>query len=182
MASFAPAPPPVLVNIPHGHPVFSIDVECVATGTQHNARSIAQVALGMPLSACDVLLLPHAVDEWGRLLFNCYIKQDVPIVSHLTQLTGITKEILDQYGMPLGKHPRLRVDSLLTALSRGAGHPAVLPDARSHPCGAEHHERCAMAATCARCGLSLVDRPERSVSCVERSARHIHQLLARSLC
>lgn len=40
-------PPPFLVvHTPPGHPVFSIDVECVATAVQHNARSIAQVALG----------------------------------------------------------------------------------------------------------------------------------------
>ena len=40
-------PPPILmIQTPPGHPIFSIDVECVATGVQHNARSIAQVALG----------------------------------------------------------------------------------------------------------------------------------------
>jgi hypothetical protein len=31
-------PPPILINLPPGHPVYSIDVECVATGVQHNAR------------------------------------------------------------------------------------------------------------------------------------------------
>ena len=36
-------PPPVIVQLPPGHPVYSIDVECVATGTQHNARAVAQV-------------------------------------------------------------------------------------------------------------------------------------------
>jgi hypothetical protein len=36
-------PPTILINLPPGHPVYSIDVECVATGVQHNARSIAQV-------------------------------------------------------------------------------------------------------------------------------------------
>ena len=42
-------PPPILmIQTPPGHPIFSIDVECVATGVQHNARSIAQVALGEP--------------------------------------------------------------------------------------------------------------------------------------
>eukprot|EP01039_Chlorochromonas_danica_P001847 gene1846-2021_t len=81
-----PPPLPIFVNIPAGHQVFSIDVECVATGIQHNARSIAQVSL---------------VDQWGRLMFNSYIKQDVPVVSYLTQLTGITKELLEEKGMPL---------------------------------------------------------------------------------
>ena len=82
-----PPPPPIIINIPPGQPVFSIDVECVATGLQHNARSVAQVAL---------------VDEWSRPIFNVYIKQDVPVVSHIFELTGLTEEILNQYGLPLG--------------------------------------------------------------------------------
>lgn len=115
MSSLTPSPPPLLVNIPPGHPVFSIDVECVATGVQHNARSIAQVALGKTLCRetkiqnyrVEILFLvltcfPDTVDEWGRLLFNVFIKQDVPVISYLTELTGITKDILDNYGMPLG--------------------------------------------------------------------------------
>jgi hypothetical protein len=80
-------PPPVLINIPPGQPVFSIDVECVATGVQHNARSIAQVAL---------------VDEWSRPVFNTYIKQDIPVHSYIYELTGLTKEVLDEHGLPLG--------------------------------------------------------------------------------
>ena len=82
-----PAPPPVIIQVPPGHSVFSIDVECVATGVSHNARSIAQVAL---------------VDEWSRPIFNVFIKQDVPVVSYINQLTGLTKEIIDEYGLPLG--------------------------------------------------------------------------------
>jgi hypothetical protein len=81
-------PPPLIVNVPPNHPIYSIDVECVATGTQHNARSIAQVAL---------------VDEWGRPVFNVLIRQEKPVVSYLTPLTGLTKEMLDTYGLPLGK-------------------------------------------------------------------------------
>lgn len=88
-APYVAAPPPIIINIPPGQPVFSIDVECVATGVQHNARSVAQVAL---------------VDEWSRPIFNTYIKQDMPVVSHIHELTGLTKEILDQHGLPLGKH------------------------------------------------------------------------------
>lgn len=59
-ANLAPLPPPVFVNIPPGHAVFSIDVECVATGVQHNSRSIAQVALGKyrsNLQLCSFLLI-----------------------------------------------------------------------------------------------------------------------------
>jgi hypothetical protein len=63
-------------------------VECVATGVQHNARSVAQVAL---------------VDEWGRPIFNVLIKQEKPVASYLTPLTGLTKEAIDSYGLPLGE-------------------------------------------------------------------------------
>ena len=41
------------------------------------------------------------VDEWGRPICNIYIKPDVPVVSYLTPLTGITKEMIDQYGSPI---------------------------------------------------------------------------------
>ena len=81
-------PTPIIVNIPPNLPVFSIDVECVATGIQHNSRSVAQVSL---------------VDAWSRPLFNVYIKQEKPVVSYLSELTGITKELLDTYGIPLGE-------------------------------------------------------------------------------
>eukprot|EP01036_Dinobryon_divergens_P025040 gene25040-33552_t len=81
-------PPPVIVQVPPGHPVFCIDVECVATGVSHNARSVAQVAL---------------VDEWGRPVFNVFVKQDLPVSSYITELTGLTKETLEQYGMPMAE-------------------------------------------------------------------------------
>ena len=87
VVSHAPSPP-VMINIPPGQPVFSMDVECVATGVQHNARSVAQVAL---------------VDEWSRPVFNAYIKQDAPVSSYIYELTGLTEQILNQYGLPLGK-------------------------------------------------------------------------------
>jgi RNA exonuclease 4 len=83
-----PPPPHVIINIPQGQPIFSIDVECVASGVQHNARSIAQVAL---------------VDEWNRPIFNVLIKQDVPVASYITELTGLTKELLDAHGLPLAE-------------------------------------------------------------------------------
>lgn len=86
--NLTPAPAPLIINVPPGHPVFSIDVECVASGTQHNARSVAQVAL---------------VDEWSRPIFNVYIKQEQPVVSYIYPLTGLTKEILDQHGLPQGE-------------------------------------------------------------------------------
>ena len=91
-------PPPILINLPPGHPVYSIDVECVATGVQHNARSIAQVAL---------------VDEWSRPVFSVLIKQDMPVLSYITELTGLTKEILDSHGLPLGKQKSTAIISMM---------------------------------------------------------------------
>ncbi len=35
---------PPAIAVPQG-PVFSIDVECVATGTDHNSRAVAHIAL-----------------------------------------------------------------------------------------------------------------------------------------
>lgn len=78
----------MIVNLPREHPVFSIDVECVATGIQHTARSIGQIAL---------------VDEWSRLVLCVYVKQDIPVVSYITELTGLTKDTLDRTGIPLAQ-------------------------------------------------------------------------------
>lgn len=41
-----------------------------------------------------------AVDEWCRPVLNLYIRQELPVVSYLTPLTGITKEVLDSYAVP----------------------------------------------------------------------------------
>ena len=53
----------------------SIDVECVASGTQHNAREVAQIAL---------------VDQYERCLLNVYVKppEGTTVASYLTPLTG----------------------------------------------------------------------------------------------
>lgn len=65
---------------------YSVDVECVATGFDHNARAIGQLAL---------------VDEYERILLDLYVKPTPPVVSYLTPLTGIAKETLDTYGVSL---------------------------------------------------------------------------------
>eukprot|EP00210_Caulerpa_lentillifera_P006043 g5775.t1 len=65
---------------------FSVDVECVATGYDHNARAIGQIAL---------------VDEYERVLLDLYVKPNLPVVSYLTPLTGIARETLDTYGVSL---------------------------------------------------------------------------------
>ncbi|KAG2496271.1 hypothetical protein HYH03_005504 [Edaphochlamys debaryana] len=65
---------------------LAVDVECVATGTDHNARSVAQIAV---------------VDEYLNVLLNVYVKPELPVVSYLTPLTGLTREVLDTHGMSL---------------------------------------------------------------------------------
>mmetsp|Transcript_22048 Transcript_22048/g.30631 ORF Transcript_22048/g.30631 Transcript_22048/m.30631 type:complete len:226 (+) Transcript_22048:160-837(+) len=72
-----------IVTFPPG-PYFSIDVECVATGTGHNARAIAQIAL---------------VDQNCNCILNIFVKSPKPVTSYLTPLTGVTDEILGQYGL-----------------------------------------------------------------------------------
>ncbi len=66
-------------------PVFSIDVECVATGVRHDARAVAQIAL---------------VDEFEKVLCNIHVKPDEPIVSYLPALTGLDKKTIDESGIP----------------------------------------------------------------------------------
>jgi DNA polymerase III epsilon subunit-like protein len=61
--------------VPPAGPVYSVDVECVATGPGHNDRSPGEIAL---------------VDEKGRAVFHRYVAVDVPVVSYLTELTGLT--------------------------------------------------------------------------------------------
>ena len=67
---------------------FSIDVECVATGDEHNARDVAQIPL---------------VDQFERCLLNVYVKPPVgkKVHSYLTPLTGITEDVLSAHGVPL---------------------------------------------------------------------------------
>lgn len=107
----------------------------------HNARSVAQVAL---------------VDEWGRPVFNVFVKQDLPVSSYITELTGLSKETLEQYGMPMGESPLLCAlpypDLTLTYLfglsdlSGGHGAPASAPAAQRRAGGPEHPAGRAVAA------------------------------------
>ncbi|KAL4445396.1 hypothetical protein ABPG77_011221 [Micractinium sp. CCAP 211/92] len=80
---YAYGPPPVA---PTPARYYSIDVECVATGTDHNARAVGQISL---------------VDEHERVLANLYVRPDQAVVSYLTPLTGLTAALLAQHGMPL---------------------------------------------------------------------------------
>jgi RNA exonuclease 4 len=65
--------------------VVSIDVECVANGTTHNDRAVAQIAI---------------VDaRTEQTLLNVYVKQEKPVVSYLTPLTGLTEQLLAERGV-----------------------------------------------------------------------------------
>ena len=57
-----------------------IDVECVATGRRHDARSVALVAI---------------VDQDERVLLKKKVKPIEKIVSYLTPLTGLREGDLD---------------------------------------------------------------------------------------
>ena len=85
-ASPPTAPPPIVVDVPAGTPLYSIDVECVAPSVLHNDRMIASIAL---------------VDADAKQVLNLYIRPHQPVVSYLTPLTGITAELLDAHGVPL---------------------------------------------------------------------------------
>jgi len=76
--AIAPSPPDET-------PVVAIDVECVATGTTHNDRAVAQIAI---------------VDaRTERVVLNVYVKPTLPVTSYLTPLTGITEALLDERGV-----------------------------------------------------------------------------------
>lgn len=59
---------------------FSVDVECVATGRRHDERSVALVAV---------------VDKDENVLLKAKVKQDNPVFSYLTPLTGLREGDLD---------------------------------------------------------------------------------------
>jgi len=50
--------PPFYIPPQQSAPFFSVDVECVATGPQHNQRAVAHIAV---------------VDQWERVLLNVYV-------------------------------------------------------------------------------------------------------------
>ena len=77
-------------SYPYAATHFSIDVECVATGVEHNAREVAQIAL---------------VDEYERCLLNVYVRPPpgARVHSYLTPLTGLTAEIIDAHGVTLAE-------------------------------------------------------------------------------
>lgn len=90
-ASAAPAPPhashvPSAQLITDTKLLYSIDVECVATGVGHHDRAVAQIGL---------------VDGNASEVVNIYVKPAKPVKSCLTPLTGLTHEHLETLGVPL---------------------------------------------------------------------------------
>ena len=70
---------------PDSTPVVAVDVECVATGTTHNDRAVAQIAI---------------VDaRTERVVLDVYVKPTMPVTSYLTPLTGITETLLNERGV-----------------------------------------------------------------------------------
>lgn len=55
--------------------VYSIDVECVATGKRHCDRDVARIAI---------------VNSLCEVIYSSFVKPFLPIVSYLTPLTGLT--------------------------------------------------------------------------------------------
>jgi len=66
---------------PKERPYFGIDVECVATGAQHNDRAVAHIAI---------------VDQWCRLILNVYVQPKEKVFSYLSALTGLSEELLSK--------------------------------------------------------------------------------------
>ncbi|KNC77757.1 hypothetical protein SARC_09793, partial [Sphaeroforma arctica JP610] len=58
----------------HSRRMFSMDVECVATGTGHSARS-----------PCSVVVVNYDLER----VLTCYIKPDTPVLNYLTEITGV---------------------------------------------------------------------------------------------
>jgi len=80
-AGYAPPPPPASLY-------YSIDVECVATGADHNARDVGQISL---------------VDQYENVILNLYVRPDRPVVSYLSALTSLSRQIIDAHGMSLAQ-------------------------------------------------------------------------------
>jgi hypothetical protein len=56
-------------------PIYSLDIECVATGLGHNDRAMGHVAV---------------VDQFLNIVLNIYVKPARPVASYLPNLTGLS--------------------------------------------------------------------------------------------
>eukprot|EP01083_Nonionella_stella_P061209 159559_1 len=80
-----PQTDPATLELPATN-IFSIDVECVATGLRHSDRSVGQIAL---------------VNQNEVVLLNLYVKPAEQVFSYLSGLTGLSETLLDEHGMSL---------------------------------------------------------------------------------
>ena len=69
---------PILISIKPGVPVFAIDVECIATGVQHNCRTVAQIAVvnqanEVVFSQCEWLSAPRGTGVSSFLYYVFYV-------------------------------------------------------------------------------------------------------------
>lgn len=63
----------------------------MASGPKHNDRTVAQIAV---------------VDSEERVVLNVFVKPNVPVMSYLTALTGITAELLEENGISIEEGKR----------------------------------------------------------------------------
>ena len=84
--AFRADPPPVVVDLPWGTHIVSIDVECAATSVNHNGRTISSIGM---------------VDERGHCLLDLLIKPQVEVLSYLTPISGVQREHVESHGIPL---------------------------------------------------------------------------------
>lgn len=66
--------------------LFSIDVECVATGVGHHDRAVAQIGL---------------VDGSANQVLNLYVRPPTRVYSYLEPLTGLSEDLIQGQGVPL---------------------------------------------------------------------------------
>jgi RNA exonuclease 4 len=86
---------------PDAYRFFSIDVEAVATGVGHHDRSVAQISL---IDQYEQVGFNNARGPHSGKFFmpfpivqpvlNAYVKPDLPVVSYLTALTGLTEQTI----------------------------------------------------------------------------------------
>lgn len=85
VAAFVPGQPVTHPPVPRRR-YLALDVECIATGSGHNDRAVAQISV---------------VDHDENVVFDAYVLPSAPVHSYLTALTGIDERKLQQHGMPL---------------------------------------------------------------------------------
>lgn len=84
--------------------LYSIDVECVATGYRHCDRDVARIAI---------------VNAMCEVIYRTFVKPELEVVSYLTPLTGITYSL------------RLRVTAREEDIKNASSLKAVMKEIRA---------------------------------------------------